>query len=122
MAELTGGKIKAATLIEVLVAMVILLVVFAIAMMVFKNINTSYSPKHDLLAYLKLEETVQQTKDDLSFIDEEFETENMRIIKKVYDYTQGENLFVLEIVVMDKTGRILNERKEILRKDENSLR
>jgi len=117
MAELIQKKVKSSTLIEVLIAMVILLIVFGVAMLVFKNINTSYSPKLDLKAYLKLEETVQQTKDELTFIDEEFETDNMKVIKKVYDYSQGENLMVLDISVMNMNGRVLSERKEIVRKN-----
>ena len=108
-------KIKGSTLIEVLVAMVIVLVVYSIAMMIFLNIKRSANTGLKSIALLELDNVVIETKKKFSFIDEDYKTESFVIKKKISPYGKNNDLRVLSVEVVDLAGRLITERKEIVK-------
>lgn len=108
-------KIAASTLIEVLIAMVIVIVIYGIAMMIFLNVQKSSNTALKTLALLELEKVVIETKKKFTFIDEEYKTENLEIKKKISVYQKCSELRELSFEVFDLSGKLIIERKELIK-------
>ena len=110
-------KLKAATLIEAIVSMVIVTIetiAFGIGMMIYLNILRTTDYQRKLEARLLLNEIAIQTRKDKSFIDEVIENPKMRIRKSIIPYKNSENLGLLYLVAFDKQDKQLAERKELI--------
>ena len=113
MALLTK-KIKGSTLIEVLVAMIIVMVSFGIAMAIFMNISSSGNHAQQLKAQLLLNKAAIRTKAENSFIDEISEGESIIINKTVTSYNGIPGLNLLLLQAFDINGKKIAERKELV--------
>ncbi|MDQ3192428.1 MAG: hypothetical protein M3Q58_12615 [Bacteroidota bacterium] len=113
MALLTK-KIKASTLIEVIVALIIVMISFGIAMAIYVNVTYSDNQIQKLKANLILNETAIKTTNENSFIDEKTEVDGISVVKTVHSYEgiQGLNLLLLE--AFDVNMKKIAERKELV--------
>ncbi|OFY26027.1 MAG: hypothetical protein A2275_05835 [Bacteroidetes bacterium RIFOXYA12_FULL_35_11] len=114
MVEL-NKKLHASTLIEVLIAMVIIVVVFGIANMIFLNIQKSTNTGIKIAASLELDKIAAETHRNFTYMDEEYKLDRFTIIKKVSNYNKAEELRQLNFEVLDAEGKIILERKELIR-------
>lgn len=110
-------KLSGSTMIEVLTSMVIIMMVFGVALMIFLNTGERNNNNLKLRAFLLLEETRMKTIQEKTFIDEETDVNNMHISKKVIPYNNTEALFMLQFRVLTKSGKLLIEQKEIITDD-----
>ena len=76
-------KIKGSTLIEVLIAMVIIGFVFTIGTAIYINLHQAVSNYHEWRIELALKKYAVQTKREASFFDEEIEESQMSLQKAV---------------------------------------
>ncbi len=106
-------KIKASTLIEALVAMVIVMTCFGIASMIYVNVLNADNNRIQLNAHLLVHELAQKAKETNSFLDEKIETNGLIIQKSVEPYHDIPNLNVLKYIAVDKKGKLIAEYKEL---------
>ena|SRR5688572_27984163 len=111
---LLSYKLKAATLIESLVAMVIMVLFFGIATMVYLNVMNADQHRQKLKVTLLLDDLAHQTKASGSFFDQVLKTEEMQIVQSIIAYNNTENLSVLSIKAFDLKGKLLAERNELI--------
>jgi hypothetical protein len=112
-------KITASSLFETIVALMVIMVVFGIAMTIYVNIIRNSTSLAELKASQRLDEIARDTRDKKSYFDEKFEDEVSVIEKKVSKYQEKEGLLLLQLEVLDKNNTRLAERKEIIRDDTN---
>jgi hypothetical protein len=112
-------KIPAASLFETIVALMIIMIVFGIAMTIYVNVMRNSSSLSELKASQKLEEIARDTKEKKSYFDEKFEDEGTIIEKKVSKYQGKEELLLIDIQAFDKENKRLAERKEIIQDNTN---
>jgi Tfp pilus assembly protein PilV len=107
-------KLKAATLLESLIAMVILVVCFGIATMIYSNVLNSDKQRLKLKAILLLKIETFAIKKNKTFIDSE-KTEGEFTLKQTFEREEGtDNLFHMKLLACDKDGNHLAVHNELL--------
>ena len=107
-------KLKASTLVEVIVAMVIISTVFLLSLGVFLNISKHSNNGLKLKAALVSEEIMVSTRQGKLFLDENIPLDNLDIIKQVSSYKSYKDLVLVSIEVKDKRGKSLLVKREIM--------
>lgn len=118
MAAIKMYKIVSASILETMVAMVVLLIVFGITTMVFVQATTSSLSFRKMEAVGLLNRYISDTEKSKTYDDEEFKEDEWRIIKQV-EKQEAENLVKVSFSIFDgnkemyKVNRlfILNEQK-----------
>ena len=115
MVKLKLTSLKASTLLEVIVAMVIILIIFALATGIFtKVISTSPSVKQQQIRSLSTS-IIEQSLYEHNWADESVEIDSLVFQKTVGPYGNDSNL--LEIVVTTyECGKELSRSKQVVRK------
>ena len=113
MALLTT-KVQASSLIEVLIAMVILSIVMSIGIGTFHNVTSSNSLVQKQEAAHLLDSIFLQTKQTVRLIDEQIETANFTIQKEVVPYSKEADLHLLKLQVLDKEGKLIANKNELI--------
>ncbi len=111
-------KIKASTLQESIIAMTIILICVSVGLMIFINVVRSDKAIDRLKANLLKKETLLITKVERSFVEDEIEGGEFVVRKKIYEFTSGNNLGVIEIIV-SKNEKELTRIKETFIKNES---
>ncbi len=114
MVGIADKKLKASSLLETIVALMVIMIVFGIAMTIYVNVMKNSSSLSEVKASLRLDVLAKESKEKKAFFDEDFEEENIDFEKRVTKYQNKEGLLLLELEARDKTNRILAERKEII--------
>jgi Tfp pilus assembly protein PilV len=107
-------KIKAFSIIESMVAMVIVVLMFSLSAMVIANVTSTGITREKQDAYMLVQEMRNETFDKQRFIDEFTEVKGMIIEKTILDYSSAENLKVL-LITATKNEAQLFESKEIIK-------
>ncbi|HET6227840.1 MAG TPA: hypothetical protein VFF27_16265 [Bacteroidia bacterium] len=107
-------QLKASTLIESLIAMVLLVVCLGIGTMVFSNVLTSDKERKQLHAALLANEATIKMRKKHDFLDGEEKAGDWTIKKTIEKYTNTENLFLLSIAILDRENKIVLIRKELM--------
>lgn len=109
-------KIKASTLIEAIVALVIIMLVFSIIMSFYLGQIKSSSQLNKLNIHFLMNKIANQEDDLNRYNDNEYKFESFVIKKTVSQYKDYENLYLLEYECLDTNKTIiLQKRKVILR-------
>lgn len=106
-------KLRASTLIEVLVAMVIISISFGIAMMIVMNLLKAQNNKSKIEAYFIANNIISQIKPDSKLIDEQIDFVNLYVEKTVTSSTKSKNIAIISVKVFDKTKRKIFEKKTL---------
>ncbi len=120
MAVLNSGRIASATLIEVVVSLVIVMIVFGIAMMIYINVLSSSNSERVLDINLLLKELSDETIVNNRFFDERMERDGVRIIKSVDEYDNIKGLVHLHFEVIDGGKVITRDQLLIVEGDEEN--
>ena len=105
---------KGATLLESLVAMVILAFCFSLSAIIFASVLDSDSNKKNLLAVSQMNEISQRTRLSKAYFDEEIKTEGFTFIKKINVRDNAKGLIEMKIKAYDSKGHLIAERKELV--------
>lgn len=105
--------IKAFTILESMVAMVIVMIVFSLASIVVINVSSSGVTRQKHIAHVMIRNLRNETIQEKRFIDEAFELDNLRVEKTLLDYPGSEQLKVLLIEVLKEDKKIM-ENKELI--------
>lgn len=113
MAEL-NYRLKASTLVESLIAMVILVVCLGVGTMIYTNVLSSDKERMQLHASLLADEEAIRVKSGKNYLDGEVKSGDWVLKKTVEKYEQTENLFLLAIAVLDRDKKIVLIRRELI--------
>ncbi len=106
-------KIKAFSIIESMVALVIVVLMFSLSAMVFANVASTGSTREKQDAYMLVKLMRNETFKNQRFIDEVVVLKNITIEKTLLDYQRTDNLKILQIKAI-KNEKQLFETKEII--------
>jgi len=110
-------KIKGATLIESLIAMVIIALGLTVATMIYVNVLNSDKQRIRQKAQFILDEEMLIIKREKHFFDLRKEIGEWIIEQTVSKYSNTENLYHLKLLLLDKEGKILFCRNELILKE-----
>lgn len=117
MARIITAKISGSTLIEVVIATVIILAVFTIAMGIFTKVTQSGYSVSRTSAHQQMQYIVEHAIRDRNYEDERLQTDSIDYDKTVVPYTGYEDLLVIQVEArqgMTTIGKI----RRITRKEE----
>ncbi len=106
--------LKGSTLIEVLVAMVIIVICLGIATIIILNISKSGNTRLKLFSEQYAEKVIEQSKLNHEYQDENYETEGIIIEKRVGLYKNLDGLFELTVTVFNVDMKQLVQKKELI--------
>lgn len=109
-------KIPAATLMETMISMVILLVVFGVAMMVYLQVSGSNYNELKAKSYLALQHIKIKTIKSKRLTEESYEMEGYKVYKSIEPYQ--ESLYLIRLEAIRNDGKKLCELKEVMMFDE----
>ncbi len=105
---------KGSTLLESLVAMVILSFCFSVSVMIFVTVLNSSENKKIVQATLQMNEISLQTQQSKNYLDEEIKTDEFRFVKKINTRENAKGLIEMKIAAFDNKGHLIAERKELI--------
>ena len=107
-------KLNATTLAEALIAMVVILLSFGIAVTIFANVTASSRLHEKTRAEILIQEAAVKTKSDKNMLDGEMEYAGIKIQKKVSQYQGVKGLSVLSLNAFDRNDKKIAEYNELL--------
>ena len=105
--------LKASTLVEVMVAMVVVLTSFFAAMMLFGNVIRSGGNEREFEARLLLHEVAGAIRSGELRAEDITDTERFVLRGHVSVYEKAPDLKLLHLAAYDREGKLLVERKEL---------
>jgi hypothetical protein len=118
MDGISSLKVKASTLIEVVVAMVIMFITFGLGMMIYHNVLKSGINLQNIKADHLSSQIVEETIKARSYFDEEMELQDLLVKKRIGPYQNNSSLLLLEIQVFSKDAKLLAETSQLILADE----
>jgi len=113
-------KLRASSLIEVIVALVIIMLVFGIASMTYIRIHSS-SNSEALQWQEQLSAIASEAKKADVMVDREYDLPNgVSVSQTLKPYGTSENLFLLELEARDQHQKVLGFYRGVIRKAENA--
>jgi hypothetical protein len=116
MAVLT--KIHASTLVETIVAMVIISITFAVAFFILSAITGKSDPQLKLRACTEIQNVIYNSISKKDFRDEKWDNEGLHFEKVVLPFRDYDSLRILEVKAHNNSGRLLVVRKELIKLQE----
>ena len=107
-------KLKASTLLESMVAMVLLMMCFGISLKIYLDVSMSGDHQKTLKAENLLKKIAIETVQEDRIKNEILLIENLRIEKKISSYHEIDKLQVLCITAFDEHGKIMAFRRELI--------
>lgn len=90
-------KLKAATLIETLVSLIITMMAFGIGMVIISNLYNSNTGVIRLKAFVEIQKCLDEAKRHAEFTEKKWEKDEINFIRTAKPYSQSKNLLVLSI-------------------------
>lgn len=118
--KLTGQpKLKGSTILEVVISMVVIMVVFGIAMMIFANVmRTSLSAKK-IRAEAVLNDALLKCESSNGITSQTFTDGDLRLEQAVKSFNDAKNLVEIDLTVYDSNQeKIMELQKVIINKNE----
>jgi Tfp pilus assembly protein PilV len=113
------SKLQASSIIEVLISMVVIMVVFGIAMMIYANVIQSSLSVKKLRAQAILNQTLQADESSANPASTNFTVEDLSIQQTVKPYLAESNLTEIDLSVYDAGGKeLIALHKVIINKSE----
>lgn len=113
MVTLTIG-LKAGTLMESLIAMIIIIVCISISAIIYTNVLDSDKQYLKLKANQILNQEAVAAKSKRDILDTEIKSGDWTIKKKFEVYTQTENLLKLSLTAINNNSNVVVERNELI--------
>jgi len=113
-----ASKVQASTILEVIIAMVVIMLVFGIAMMIFTNITRSSLSVKKIQAQAILNETelsLEKIKDDTGHI--VAVSGDFRIDQTIKNYNGNKSLFEIDLVAYDINQQKVSELHKVILSD-----
>lgn len=109
-----NAKLDASTIMEVVVSMVIIVIVFGIAMMIYTNVlRVSVSAKK-LRAQSLLREALFNAERDTANTSQTFNVDDFRIEQEIKPYEQNKNLIDIHLTAYDQNQQKTAELEKVI--------
>jgi Tfp pilus assembly protein PilE len=109
-----GHKLRASTLLEVIISMIIIIVVFGIAMMIFANVNRLSLSAKKLRAQAILQETLFQAERTGNHMDQTVTVDDISIRQKVSPFQNEPELLIITLTAFDINNEQIAQLKKII--------
>jgi hypothetical protein len=109
-------RLRGYILLESILAMIIVMACFAVAVLIYNNIITGMRGKLELQARLLLEQEALNTCTADRLIDEHIQNEVLEIQKSVSLYPNCENVYLLKLIALDRDKRVVAKHNELIYK------
>lgn len=107
-------KITASTLIESLIAMVVVMISFGVATTIYLNVMGAGKEQQKLKSRLIVEQLAFEAKKKHLFIDEKLSVGGFVVEKKVSHYKGKDNLVCLQFIVLDGNEKVMTRYNELI--------
>jgi len=107
-------RIQASTLVESLIAMVVVVISFGIATTVYINVLSSGEEVQKLKSMAILQKIAVEVKQDHLFLDDDLKEGEFVIEKKIVSYNGQKYLFHLKLKAFSKNSKQLAEYNELI--------
>ena len=111
-------KIKAFSILESMVSMVVVVIVFSLSAMVIANVTKTGMTRKKQDAYMLLKEMRNETIKNNRFIDEFVELNGLTLQKTILDYKGNEETRILLIEVLKGEEKIFESKELVIVKEE----
>lgn len=110
-------QLKSSTLIETIIAMILIMLVFGLSMQVFLS-KGGIGTNHNRFQAIILGESIYaKTIAGIPIKDEEMQTSSLTTNKTIEPYKKSSGLYVLTILVFDKDSTLLFKKEELIKTD-----
>lgn len=107
-------KVEASTLVEAIIAMLIITIAFSMALVLMLNLSKNSNNSLKTKAYILANDVLVKTKSENTYFDQEFEYGNITIKKTIVEYENNEELFQLNVSAFDSRNYKLFEQNELI--------
>jgi hypothetical protein len=107
--------LKGSTLIETIVAMILILLCFGIFIIIYNNVLSSKNNRIHLSATLLLDDLAIMAHKNNNWIDENVDKEKIKIKKVISAYKDCPSLRTFELKAFDERNQLIVSRKEIIK-------
>jgi len=108
------GKLKASTILEVLISMIVIMVVFGIAMMIFTNVTRSSLSDKKLSAEKALNEQLLNDEKSAGLVTQTLTIDNFRVEQTVQPYNGDNSLTRIDLAAYDEGQQKIAELHKII--------
>lgn len=108
------NKYTASTLMEVLVAMVIILICAGLGMSSFANLNKDMNGNLEIQAEVYMEKVINDAKASKKYTDKVFEFEGIRVERSFKPYQQEKRLILMQVEAFNGRNKKIGEIKELI--------
>jgi Tfp pilus assembly protein PilV len=115
MAQLKKGMVKASTLLEVIIAMVIILVIFTLAIGVYNNVLGASPSIKKQQAKAMSDECIARSINEENWNDEQITRDDIILEKKVLPYQSYNDLVVITVTAFQQ-DKELSRSRQIVKK------
>lgn len=107
-------KLKGSTLVEVIVAMVIILTCMGIAMSIFLNVSRDMNEELRILAEIRIHALATETNRAKDYTDTSVDFDNMKLQRNITSYANKAKLKQVTIAAFTLSGKKIGDYKEIV--------
>ena len=109
-----NNKLKAYTLVETIIAMVIIMLVFSIAMMIFVNVMKTERVVRQAEVFFKINEVLNQTKLKKEYVDLTYSFDDYEIQQTIIPYNESNKIKQLTVTAFDSNGKQIAQKIELV--------
>lgn len=107
-------EVKASTILEVVIAMVLIVIVFSIAMMIFANVTSSSLSVKKMRAQAILQEALLNAEKSTDPTSQSLNVEDFRIEQEVKPYNQMSQLYDIHLTAYDGNQQKITELEKVI--------
>lgn len=108
------GKARASTIIEVLISMIVIMVVFGMAMMIFANVTRSGVSEIKVRSSAVLQDVLLGDEKAAEISSRTLTVDSLRIEQQVKNYNTEGSLLEVDLAAYDQSGRKTAEAHQII--------
>jgi hypothetical protein len=112
--EIYKVKLQASSILEVVIAMLLVTIIMSISMVIFSNIMKSSFNTRKIEAFARIKVLSIATKKEKRFITEEYLEADYKIQKQVENYANTSGIIQIKWFAEDKDKKLLAEYREIV--------
>jgi len=118
---MAGNKLKyrakASSLLEVIIAMVVIVLVFGIAMMIFSNVVRLSLSAKKIKATAILQETLLKAEHSAEKTNQVFSLDEFKIVQDTKPYSIDTGLTTIHLTAYDPNNQLIDELQKVVRKN-----
>lgn len=109
-----ANRLKASSILEVVIAMVVIVAVFTIAMAIFGNVQRLSLTGKKIKAQAILKQEFLKSGQQIRIGKERTTVDEFKVEQDVSQYGQGNNLYQFSLTAYDSNGEVVAESKNVV--------